>query len=366
MEKLQNSDWWTAEFISREDEQIDYVSKNGKNVIEVKKSSAGSRGVYSAVMQAAIYLEQNPNIAQMCLVLLETRMSLNRLKDEWNVSTSILRKRIADRLAVIVLEEEGTWINPDTPYNRRIAQHFEISSIGNGRHQWESLKKQPGRKSQELIKLLINRWLLNAGPIALGKLGEDVGCSHPVVQQTLAGRSLSPYLAFTSNRSVELKTFPHDLWQEVVVRSKTFRNSFRFRDRSGTKPSPEGLLKRLERLKPARLAVGGVLSARHWHPEFDLHGTPRLDLVYHAPEGQLNLDFVKAIDPALTQVSDFSESPILVVNPLVRASSLFAERQKAGISWADPVETALDLYDLSLATQANQFLTHLRREVRLA
>jgi hypothetical protein len=114
------------------------------------------------------------------------------------------------------------------------------------------------------------------------------------------------------------------------------------------------------------LALGGVLGARHWHPDFDLHGTPRLDLVYHAPNGNVDLEFVRKLDPALTQVDDRSESAVLVVHPLVRAAPLFIETTERSIPWADPVETALDLCDLSLTTQANQLLTHLRPEVRLA
>jgi hypothetical protein len=126
------------------------------------------------------------------------------------------------------------------------------------------------------------------------------------------------------------------------------------------------LLKRLERAKPPHLALGGVMAARHWHPDFDLHGTPRLDLEYHAPHGNVDFDFVKTLDPALTRTSDPTETAVLVIHPLVRAASLFSEESAKRLPWSDPVETALDLCDLSLTTQANQLLTHLRPEVRLA
>jgi hypothetical protein len=122
----------------------------------------------------------------------------------------------------------------------------------------------------------------------------------------------------------------------------------------------------LKRIHPVHVALSGVLAARYWDPNFNLHGTPRLDLVVHAPTGRANLDFVRSLDPALAQVEDTREPAAVVVHPLVRRSPLFTGKSDANVPWADPVETVLDLYDLSLIRQGNQLLTHLRREVRLA
>jgi hypothetical protein len=317
-------------------------------------------------MQLAIFLEESSAVERACLVLSHTRMSLPRLKDEWKASKEVLRSAIARRLNLVVVESGETWIDPDEPYLQRIARVFELASQSGDETRNATVPQQSGQRLQEVSKVLLSRWLQKQGPIALGELAEEVGCSYPTVRKALDKPSLRSVLQSTSNRSVELTAFPHDLWRELLALSNTRRNSFRFRDRSGEKPTPQGLLKRLERSKPPHLALGGVLGARHWHPDFDLHGTPRLDLVYHAPNGNVDLEFVRKLDPALTQVDDRSESAVLVVHPLVRAAPLFIETTERSIPWADPVETALDLCDLSLTTQANQLLTHLRPEVRLA
>jgi hypothetical protein len=144
------------------------------------------------------------------------------------------------------------------------------------------------------------------------------------------------------------------------------RNSFRFRDRTGGKPDPEALLSRLERTKAPQLGLGGVFAARHWHPDFDLHGSPRLDLAYHAPDGEAELEFVRKIDPALAMDNALESSPALVVHVIDRATSQFVENTAGRIPWADPVETVLDLCDMSLTVQANQLLAYLRPESRLA
>jgi len=118
-------------------------------------------------------------------------------------------------------------------------------------------------------------------------------------------------------------------------------------------------------MRPSGIALGGVVAARHWHPEFDLHGTPRLDLLLHAPEDTLDLSFVRKLDPALRRIDEYDESPVLVIRPLQRSDPLFEVVPDKSLPLADPVETTLDLRDLGLMAQAGQLLAHFRTEVRL-
>lgn len=365
MKTFPDDGWWLATF-SPSEGPIDYLSRDGKTAVKIQQATSGSRDLHAVLMHLAIFLEQNSTVEQVCLVLPRTRMSFPRLKEEWAAAKNVLRIPIAHRLNLVAIDNGETWLDPDEPYLRNIARVLATSSPSHAALQGAALPQHPGQKSYEVLKVLLNRWLQKQGTIAIGKLAEEVGCSYPTVRKALDNPSLRSALRTTSNRSVELQAFPHDVWRELVALSSLLRNSIRFRDRSGEKPMPHGLLKRLERSPPPHLALAGVLAARHWHPDFDLHGTPRLDLVYHTPTGQLDLGFVKQLDPALARVDDPSESAVLVIHPLVRAAPLFIEKTEKCLPWADPVETALDLCDLSLTTQANQLLTHLRSEVRLA
>jgi hypothetical protein len=118
----------------------------------------------------------------------------------------------------------------------------------------------------------------------------------------------------------------------------------------------EGLLARLRRHPPpgVSLALGGVAAARHWDPAFDLHGTPRIDVVLHAEQSQhVDLDFVKRLDPALRPLGgDVRGSVVLVVHPIRRRKALFAPKSGETLPFADPVETILHLNDLGLTAQA--------------
>ena len=359
-------DWWLAEFSPVASGPVDYLSRDGKMAVAVQRAAFGSRGLYSAVLQLSIFLERNPSVEKACLVLSRTRMSLPRMQAEWEASKKVLRSSIARRLSVVVMEAGTTWVDPDEPDFRRIAHAIEFARHNGQELLSGAVRQPPGQKTYEVVKILLNRWLQGLGPIPVGELSAQAGCSYPTVRKALDKPSVRSVLSFTSSRSVEFRAFPHDAWRELIALSGTLRGSLQFRDRSGDKPSPQGLLRRLERARPPHVALGGVIAARHWHSDFDLHGTPRLDVEYHAPNGIVVFDFVKELDPALTQTSDPTEAAILVIHPLVRAASMFREESRKRLPWADPVETALDLCELSLTSQANQLLTHLRPEVRLA
>ena len=150
----------------------------------------------------------------------------------------------------------------------------------------------------------------------------------------------------------------------MLALSPSMRPSIRFMDASGERPEPNRLLERLNRMRPKQTALSGVSAARYWDAAFNLHGTPRLDLIFHAPDGVIDLRFVKSLDPALRQTNDPDVSPVLVIHPLIRATTFFTEPESKHMPFADPVETVLDLQELGLTQQANELLVHFRKEIR--
>ena len=121
-------------------------------------------------------------------------------------------------------------------------------------------------------------------------------------------------------------------------------------------------------MKPKHVAYGGVVAARHWQANFDLNGTPRIDLVVHCPNQLVDLGFVKKLDPALKENTgrSFDDSPTVVIHPITRREPDFTKNADGGLPIADPVETALDLTEMGLTAQANNLFSHFRKEVRFA
>jgi hypothetical protein len=214
------------------------------------------------------------------------------------------------------------------------------------------------------MKVLLHRWLRRERAIPIGRLAEQVGCTYPTVAQALKRLERGRNIIRHSNRSVELGKFPREAWNELIAVSSSMRQSFRYEDASGERPDPQSLLRRLDRMKPPGVAVSGVVAARFWHPDFDLHGMPRLDLVLHAPQGRADLAFMRRLDPALRRVEDSNQSAIVVLHPLARHDPLFEGEAGSALPLADPVETVLDLQELGLTVQAGQLMTHFRPDAR--
>jgi len=115
----------------------------------------------------------------------------------------------------------------------------------------------------------------------------------------------------------------------------------------------------VEKLDLPGLAIGGVLGAKHYFPDLDLVGTPRLDISLHARDHRVDLDFIEKLDPACAG-SGIRSNPR--ASWFTRLSREFRSSSRdGGLQWADPVECLLDLHDARLETQAGQFLDALRQ-----
>lgn len=360
-----NDLWWREEFTPLSgDTDLGYIARDGRTVVQVKNAT-GIRGLYSVAMQLALSLSDKPEIKRACLVLRISRLSLDRVRREWAKIKEVLHPKVALGLSLVAVGHDDVWVEPDDELLRRLAKVFQVERGDTFDVTPAVVKLHSKQTHLEILKVLIYRWLLRQGAVPIGKLAEQVGCAYSTVKEALDRLQQRRCIARHVNRSVELTKFPISSWNELLALSGNLRRSFRYRDTSGERPDPEQLLRRLERMRPPGIALGGVVAGRHWHPEFDLHGTPRLDLLLHAPEDAADLSFVRKLDPALRRIEDYDESPVLVIRPLQRSDPLFDVVPDKSLPFADPVETTLDLDDLGLTAQAGQLLTHFRPEVRL-
>jgi hypothetical protein len=367
MDELPHDSWWQDQFSPlKGGEPVDYIARDGRTVVKVPKAPQGTRGLYSGVMELALFLSDRPEIDRACLVLTSARLSMDRLRHEWTNIKGLFQPAVSRRLSLVAVGKDDVWVEPDEQFLRRIAKTFRAASRSASDSAPVIIRSHAKQKQWEVLKVLLHRWLLREGAVSVGNLAKQVGCSYPTVREALEKLEERRNIVRHSNRSVELARFPVSSWSELLAVSGNLSRSFRYRDVSGEKTDPERLIRRLERMKVPKVAVGGVAAARHWHADFDLHGTPRIDLLLHAAGDTVNLDFVKKLDPALRRVENYDESPVLVVRLLQRADPLFARVPGASLPFADPVETALDLYDLGLTAQASQLFAHFRPEVRLA
>ena len=338
-----------------DDRAIDFASEDGSFVIEVlERPRAAARDLRAKFLQLAAYAAGDERIRRACLLLTVDTLTARRLQQEWENLLSVLRPDVAARLALVAVGDGFQLCLPD-----ECAQLVELADVARGRLNASPPAKLPRTpKSIEVLKVLLVRWLLGEGPLPRGELGKRAGCSYPTVTNAIErfGEAIREH----SNRSVELKAFPQVAWNELVALTPLRRARLAYIDRTGRQADPEGLLRRLRKLRPPHVAVGGVVAARHWDPHFDLRGLPRLDLSL-AAEGGRDLDFLRRLDPGLGLLEG-EGTPVLVVHPQQRPMALFAPDDELPI--ADPVETLLDLNELRLVDQSNAMIDRLERRAR--
>jgi len=369
MEDTSPDPWWRQEFSpDKGGRKADYLSRDGKTLVEIQEDPMGVRGLHIGVIRLALSISHRPEIKRACLVMVGPRLSRDRLLREWRSVTSVFTFDVAHRLSIVGIDRHGTWTDPEDEYLHRIAKALEPLVLGASHVDSTEAVVKPvgGQKYFEVAKVLLCRWLRREGAIPIGRLAAQAGCTYPTVALALRRLERRRSIIRHSNRSVELSRFPQETWNELCALSGRMRRRIRYVDVSGEKPDVQQLLKRLERMEPPRLALSGVVAARFWHSDFDLHGTPRLDLVLHAPQGRADLAFMRKLDPALKPTDDEGRPAVVVVHLLPRPDPLFESETGRTLPYADPVETALDLHELGLTVQAGQLLTHLRPETRLS
>ncbi len=212
-----------------------------------------------------------------------------------------------------------------------------------------------------ILKLFVYAWLMKRGPVTARWLADTAGCSYPTVASAV--RRFGRTIARRPDRRLELREFPRQEWARLLATADEARATLRFADRSGQPRSPSSLLERLQKLRPADVAIGGVAGARRHHPELDLMGLPRLDLSVHCPARSADIGFVARLDPGLEATSDSAEPVRLVVHFVRHREALF-EADPTGCPWADPVECLLDLHEVRLEAQAAELVRALEARVR--
>lgn len=346
------------------DGQIQYQPRKGVDArfrdtfIEVKVGIDAMRTLRGSLFRLAEIVAAEPGTSGI-LLLTDSVVTEQRLLAEWEISTRVIREELWKRLSICLITHDGEFRGVPRPPKsemqnvlREVAKHESSHLIEHGVRNDFAFVVQ---------KVLLHNLFASARAMTVGEIAMKAGCSFPTAAQVV--RNLGSLIERTSDRRVRLKYFPRDRFDRLAARSESARATIRFADMSGQPRSPESLVKKLEKLRPPNVAIGGVLGARHYLESLDLVGTTRLDLSVHAPRGTLNLDFVSDLDPALRRVSDPQTPALVAIHAVRQNDSLFTERQK-GLFWADEVECLLDLQEGGLQAQTGEFFDWLARRAK--
>ncbi len=323
----------------------------GNTLVEVKADLHSFRNFRAALLQLAYYLSDDTDDRGL-LVLVNPRITEAALRNEWRLIERALHPAMVRRLTLAVRRQSGI-IPIAGNLKPALSKRLLLDNAD------RDARVQPNRaphSSDAILLVLLNQWFLRKGPMTNQWLMRAVGCSYPTVAKAL--RRLQDVIQRFPDRRFQLWGFPTDEWNRIVANRERAHPTLHYADRSGQPRNAESLLRRASKSGRNDIAIGGVIAARHYHPDLDLRGTPRLDLTLHSPDGHADLSFIEGLDPALERVTDKEERATLAIHVLRRQTSLFVAAPK-GLPWADPVATLLGLYDARLEAQAKEFLDHL-------
>jgi hypothetical protein len=322
----------------------------GDTVVEVKADPHSFRNLRAGLLQLAYYLAGRPDRRGM-LVLGNPRITDVALQEEWRLAEQTLKKEVLDRLSVVAKRGDEIIV---------VAGKLEPGlreRMGDMIVQEARIPVRTRPATEAIFLVLLLHWFRRGGPMTTQYLMQTVGCSYPTVASAV--RRLGSWVKRFSDRRIQLWGFPAEEWQRVVAGRDRVHPIIRYVDRSGQRRSPEALLDRAVNLGIGELAVGGVIAARHYYPQLDLRGTPRLDLTLHCPpKKKADLSFVERLDPALERTQSKSEPVALAVH-ILGTQEAFFKTVGDGLPLADEVDCLLSLHDAQLEAQAKEFLDHL-------
>lgn len=282
------------------------------------------------------------------LCLTDARITEDRLEREWQAAARALRPDILERMSLSVLFSDGR----SRVFGKPVAE--ALCKVAAEAPRSANLVRLPqADRFFVVFKLLAYAWITGRGPVTTRWIMEAADCSYPTAAAAL--KRLGGQVVRHPNRRVELRPLRREEWSRLLSRWDESRTAMRFADQSG-QPRPATVL--LARLQGARLpgvGVGGAAGAKHYHPDLDLVGLPRLDLSVHCPGREVDLAFVERLDPALKLAADAHEPAQLVLHFVRHGDPLFVTGPD-GLTIADPVECLLDLLESRLEPQALDFL----------
>lgn len=352
------------------DESYDFLGRDNQQALVLKFALHGVRDLHAAAIQLALQLiprpepweaPLGPGLRRTILVAYVGRISLERIEEEWKRVLETLRPDLPERLALVAVAAEGAvtvprhdgelgWLaqcaraalDPDAPTRRRAHQTMT----------WTE-------KAFDVWMVLLDAWLGREAPLLISEIARRSRCSTPTVAATVRHLEDRNEVTRTSARQAGLRSLPRGSLGEILVLADHLRGTVRYVDGSGHRPDPEDLLRRFGTKAPASVAVGGVAAARHYVPTFDLNGLPRVDVTTLEQDAS---SWVARLDPALRSATPQERSPVLVVHRRRRTAPDQLPLPVEPYPVASPAEVLLDLYDLRLTEQADDFVQALRRK----
>lgn len=321
-------------------------------VLPVLKPHA-ARDLRAGLMELAAWLADHPEQRGL-LVLLGNRLSTQRLEEELFSAGKVMRPSLFARIQVLELPDQCSLQAALEQAGLAREEAMGVGEVLRKLFTRKSAGRSPRSAHDLVFEHLVNGYLLRLGPMTTESIMSATGFSYPPVAEALGKMAVS--IQRHSDRRVELKHFPRQEWSRYVSVYERGQFCRKFTVAPELARSPESLLRRMQKIMTAEMAVSGTHAAQYYDSGFDLVGSSRLDICISGSLLEAIPQLARQIDSALEPAPSNVGNPALVIWPVHRAETLFQAGSEPRLCWADPVSCLLALHDARLEAQVAELI----------
>ena len=304
----------------------------------------------------AYLIAQEPSKNHAVCVVVETRLSSGRLKEELVRFRQVIHPAISDRIHFLVGKGDAQEHNVN-------AFSGSMEEAPAGFYDWleklvakelKDVYAQQLPPRQIVVATLAQLRLWNASPVTVKYLQETCRVSYPTVAAVLKELADLGWLEDSDERGIRLRYLTSGEWMELAREHARQRKVLYFTDPTG-QSSPELLVKRLARPQetdklPQTVRIGGVIGASKHFSELDITAAPRLDLCVDRDPSRI----AAILDAGL--LSKATPDQRIAVAAHVTNSPLVDSRWESKLQgpWASELECLADLVEMGYMREASE------------
>jgi hypothetical protein len=330
----------------------------GDVLVEFKKTHS-MRDVRHALLTLAYLIRREPPSTTAVCVLVDSRLSDNRLREELQQLRQVIHPEIASRVHYLVDKGDAS--------RNIVTFSGSLTDAPADFYPWLEAQVAAERvrshgpqlpPRQGVIAALAQLRLRNLAPVTIKHLQEVCDVSYPTVAAVLKELMQKGWLEDTGERGVRLRPLTVGEWMELAQDHGRLRKTQLFTDPTG-QSGPEPMARRLARLQaskklPRSVRVGGVLGATGHFPALDITAAPRLDISVDAEPARV----VALLDAGL-QLKTRPEQRVALAVHITREA--LGDEQAPGSEprLASELECLADLIEMGYTREASEMARHM-------
>ncbi len=340
---------------------LDWQNPHGPDVLVDIRRTSTARDVREALVALAYAVGTAPRPASGLCVIVDSRISGDRLRAELDRFRTIVRPDLGPQLYLAAAKDgEVMYLDGEIPETSQAFAKALSDAVREG-----SAAAGATRITRQQVKAaLVERALCSLPPLTMADLRRQTGASYQTADAALLELQKLGVVTGERDGPILLHGLRPLVLRKLADEHATARKSVRFVDPSGNARAPSAMADRLMLLRSKRgmdrVAISGVLGASGHFPDLNITAAPRLDLCVYDGDQR----FVDKLDAGLLRIDDQSLKPVLVLH--IQRDCRPPQIVDKEPALAARLDCLADLEDLGLQAEAEEFAYQLIESAREA